>query len=55
MTPPQQLYRALTGHNVVRRRRTCKEKKGTGEGNVSSQLAFHIIGRKPSEASHCQN
>ncbi len=51
--PPSNFTEALTGHCVVRRRWTCKEWNGTGEGNVWSQLAFHIVGTKPSEASHC--
>ncbi len=53
--PPSNLTGALTGHCVLRRRRTSKEWNGTGEDNVWSQLAFHIVGAKPSEASHCQH
>ncbi len=53
--PPSNLTKALTGHCVARRSRTCKERNGTGEGNVWSQLAFHIVGTKPSEASHCRH
>ncbi len=48
------LTMALTGHCIARRRMTCKEGNGTREGNVWSQLAFHIIGTKPTEASHCR-
>jgi hypothetical protein len=40
---PSNLTGALAGNCVARRRRTCKEWNGTGEGNVWSQLAFHIV------------
>jgi hypothetical protein len=43
----------LTGHCVARKRRSCKEWNGTKESNSWSQLAFHIVGTKPIEASHC--
>ncbi len=51
---PSNLTKALTRHCIARRSRTCKERNGTGEGNVWSQLAFHIVGTKPSEVSHCR-
>jgi hypothetical protein len=50
-SPPSNLTGALTGHCVARRRRTCKEWNRTGEGNVWSQLAFHTVSPKTSEAS----
>jgi hypothetical protein len=52
--PPSNLTGALTGYYFVRRRRTCKEWNGTREVNVGSQLAFHDVGMKPGEVSHCQ-
>ncbi len=51
--PTSNLTGALTGHCVVRRRRNCKERNGTGGRHVRSQLAFHIIDVKLSEASRC--
>ncbi len=48
--PPSNLTGALTGHSVVRRRRTCKEWNGTREGILCViKLALHIVGAKPSE------
>ncbi len=54
-SPPQRLD---WGSN---RSLCCKEEEDlqgvewNPEGNVWSQLAFHIVGKKPSEASHCQH